>query len=102
MPYKKLFNEYSMFIWCSFFLLKNQVKKQFKTKGDNKMIKSTHDSTLRAAARCRGFLLEKQRGNRCPELHNQYLIRDAFSGTVIAGDKYQLTAAEVRDFLNKF
>ena len=66
------------------------------------MIKSTHDSTLRTAARCRGFLLEKQRGNRCPELHNEYLIRDAFSGLVVAGERYQLTAQDVRDFLNQY
>ena len=67
------------------------------------MINSTNDSTLRAAARCRGFLLEKRRGSKyCQELFDGYMIRDAFLGSVVAGERYQLTAQDVKDFLNRY
>lgn len=63
------------------------------------MINSTNDITLRCSARTRGFILEKHRGF-CSSLGNGYLIRDAYSGEIVMGERYDLSAVEVRDFLN--
>lgn len=65
------------------------------------MIKTTKDSNLRTASRRRGFLLQKRRHSFCPELGDGYMIRDAFSGLPVAGERYELTAEDVRDFLNE-
>lgn len=65
------------------------------------MITTTNDANLRMAARRRNLLLEKCRGGR-PAVSNGYMIRNAFNGFIIAGERYQLSAEDVRDFLNKF
>lgn len=65
------------------------------------MIKTNRDANLRTAARRRGFLLEKRRKTHCQGLKDGYQIRDAFSGDVISGSHYELTAEDVRNFLNE-
>lgn len=65
------------------------------------MITTTNDANLRMAARRRGFILEKRRGGYCQELFDGYMIRDAFCGAIVAGERYQLSAEDVRDFLNE-
>lgn len=65
------------------------------------MIKTTKDQNLRLAARRRGVILEKRRGSYCPELFDGYMIRNAFCGAIVAGERYQLSAEDVRDFLNE-
>lgn len=66
------------------------------------MITTTNDANLRMAARRRNLLLEKRRGGYCPELFDGYMIRDGFCGAIVAGERYQLSAEDVRDFLNKY
>lgn len=65
------------------------------------MITTTNDANLRAAARRRGFVLEKRRGGYCSELFDGYMVRDSFCGAIVAGERYQLSAKDVRDFLNE-
>lgn len=65
------------------------------------MIKTTNDATLREAARRRGFFLQKRRQSYCPELGDGYMIRSAFNGMPVAGERYELKAEDVRDFLNE-
>lgn len=45
--------------------------------------------------------MEKRRGSYCPELFDGYMIRNAFCGAIVAGERYQLSAEDVRDFLNE-
>lgn len=66
------------------------------------MITTTNDANLRMAARRRNLLLEKRRGGCRPAVSNGYMIRDAFNDSIIAGEKYQLSAEDVRNFLNEF
>lgn len=65
------------------------------------MITTINDSNLRMAAKRRNLLLEKRRGGYCQELFDGYMIRDSFSGAIVAGERYQLSAEDVRDFLNE-
>lgn len=65
------------------------------------MVKTTNDSNLRAAARRRGFTLIKRRYSYCPGLSNGYMILDSFNGLPVAGERYELSAEEVKNFLNE-
>lgn len=66
------------------------------------MITTTNSVNLRLAAQRRGFLLVKRRDKKyAPGLGNGYMILDAYSGAIVAGQKYELTSEAVRDFLNE-
>lgn len=65
------------------------------------MVRTTKDANLRTSARRRGFLLQKRRYSYCPELGDGYMIRSALNGMPIAGERYELTAEDVREFLNQ-
>lgn len=65
------------------------------------MVTTTNDANLRMAARRRGFILKKRRGGYCPELFDGYMVRDSFCGAIVAGERYQLSAKDVRDFFNE-
>lgn len=66
------------------------------------LITTTKDQNLRLAAQRRGFLLMKRRDKKyAPGLGDGYMILDAYSGTIVAGQKYDMTPEDVRDFLNE-
>ena len=70
-----------------------------KTKS-NRTIATTKDSNLRTAARRRGYILQKRRRTYCPSLNYGYSIREIRTGQTVAGENYDLTAIQVRDYLN--
>lgn len=70
-----------------------------KTKS-NREIKTTQDNNLRTAARRRGYILQKRRRTYCPSLNYGYSIREIRTGLTVAGANYELTAIQVRDYLN--
>lgn len=66
------------------------------------MITTTKDVNLRLAAQRRGFLLMKRRDKKyAPGLGDGYMILDSYSGTIVAGHRYDMTPEDVRDFLNE-
>lgn len=66
------------------------------------LITTTKDVNLRLAAQRRGFLLMKRRDKKyAPGLGDGYMILDAYSGSIVAGHRYNLTPEDVRDFLNE-
>lgn len=66
------------------------------------LITTTKDVNLRLACQRRGLLLVKRRDKKyAPGLGNGYMILDAYSGAIVKGHKYELTAEDVRDFLNE-
>ena len=66
------------------------------------LITTTKDVNLRLAAHRRGFLLTKRRDKKyAPGLGSGYMILDAYSGTIVAGHRYDMTPEAVRDFLNE-
>ena len=62
------------------------------------MITSTNDSVLRKAAKRHGLLLKKSR-NDSLESRSGYMLID-MNNTIIAGQNFDLTPEEVRDWLN--
>lgn len=62
------------------------------------MITSTNDSVLRKTAKRQGLLLKKSRKD---SLKNRggYMLVD-MNNTIIAGQNFELTPEEVRDWLN--
>lgn len=64
------------------------------------MIYGTNDANLRMAARRRGYELEKKRYSYPPYSLNGYMIRDAKTKRPVAGLKYEMSAEDVRIFLN--
>lgn len=66
------------------------------------VITTTKDVNLRLAAQRRGFLLMKRRDKKyAPGLGGGYMILDAYSGAIVAGQKYDMAPEDVRDFLNE-
>lgn len=66
------------------------------------MITTTKDVNLRLAAQRRGFLLTKRRDKKyAPGLCDGYMILDLFSGSIVAGHRYDMSPEDVRDFLNE-
>lgn len=66
------------------------------------MITTTKDVNLRLAAQRRGYLLMKRRDRKyAPGLGKGYMILDAYSGSIVAGHRYELSPEDVRDFLNE-
>lgn len=66
------------------------------------MITTLIDVNLRSAATRRGLILTKNRSRMYARgLGNGYMIRDAYTGNIVAGHKYELTPEEVRDYLNE-
>ena len=66
------------------------------------LITTTKDSNLRLAAQRRGFLLMKRRDKKyAPGLGDGYMILDSYSGSIVAGHRYDMTSEAVRDFLNE-
>ncbi len=66
------------------------------------MITTTLDVNLRLAAQRRGFLLMKRRDKKyAPGLGSGYMVLDAYTGSIVAGEKYDMSPEEVRDFLNE-
>lgn len=66
------------------------------------MITTTLDVNLRLAAQRRGFLLMKRRDKRyAPGLGSGYMVLDAYTGSIVAGHKYDMSPEAVRDFLNE-
>jgi len=64
-------------------------------------ITTTKDSCLRAAAERRGYVIVKRRDKmNTPGIGRGYMVLDQFTGTILAGQKYDLSAEDVRDFLN--
>lgn len=73
-----------------------------KKKGEKNLITTTKDVNLRLAASRRGFLLMKRRDKKyAPGLGDGYMILDSYSGSIVAGHKYELSPEDVRDFLNE-
>lgn len=62
------------------------------------MITSTNDSVLRKAAKRQGLLLKKARKDSL-ENRGGYMLVD-MNNTIIAGQNFDLTPKEVRDWLN--
>ena len=66
------------------------------------MITTIKDQNLRLAAQRRGFLLMKRRDKKyAPWLGDGYMILDTYSGAIVAGQRYEMTPEDVRDFLNE-
>lgn len=66
------------------------------------LITTTKDVNLRLAAQRRGFLLIKRRDKKyAPGLGGGYMILDSYSGNIVAGQRYELSPEDVRDFLNE-
>lgn len=66
------------------------------------MITTTKDVNLRLAAQRRGFLLMKRRDKKyAPGLGDGYMILDSYTGNIVAGQKYDMSPKDVRDFLNE-
>ena len=66
------------------------------------MITTIKDQNLRLAAQRRGFLLMKRRVKKyAPGLGDGYMIVDTYSGAIVAGQRYEMTPEDVRDFLNE-
>ena len=66
------------------------------------MITTIKDQNLRLAAQIRGFLLMKRRDKKyAPGLGDGYMILDTYSGAIVAGQRYEMTPEDVRDFLNE-
>ena len=66
------------------------------------MITTTLDVNLRLAAQRSGFLLMKRRDKKyAPGLGSGYMVLDAYTGSIVAGEKYDMSPEEVRDFLNE-
>lgn len=66
------------------------------------MITTIKDQNLRLAAQRRGFLLMKRRDKKyAPGLGDGYMILDTYSGAIVAGQRYEMTPEDVRDFLNE-
>ena len=66
------------------------------------MITTIKDQNLRLAAQRRGFLLMKRRYKKyAPGLGDGYMILDTYSGAIVAGQRYEMTPEDVRDFLNE-
>ena len=66
------------------------------------MITTIKDQNLRLAAQRRGFLLMKRREKKyAPGLGDGYMILDTYSGAIVAGQRYEMTPEDVRDFLNE-
>ena len=66
------------------------------------MITTTLDVNLRLAAQRRGFLLMKRRDKKyAPGLGSGYMVLDAYTGSIVAGEKYDMSPEEVRAFLNE-
>ncbi|MEA4899415.1 MAG: hypothetical protein VB115_14395 [Christensenellaceae bacterium] len=61
---------------------------------------SLTDNALRKRATQRGFFLRKSRCSISLDNHGEYMVLDAFSGAVVAGERYQLTAEDVDQFLS--
>lgn len=73
-----------------------------KRKAVKALITTTKDVNLRLAAQRRGFLLMKRRDKKyAPGLGEGYMILDSYSGNIVAGQKYELSPENVRDFLNE-
>lgn len=68
-------------------------------KENDDMINSTKDSVLRKAAERRGYILKKSR-ELSVDNRGGYMIVDN-SNVIIAGEKFDLTPEEVRDWLNQ-
>ena len=66
------------------------------------MITTIKDQNLRLAAQRRGFLLMKRRDKKNAQgLGDGYMILDTYSGAIVAGQRYEMTPEDVRDFLNE-
>lgn len=66
------------------------------------MITTINDVNLRLAANRRGFMLIKRRDTKySPGLGHGYMILDLLTGNIVAGNRYELTPEDVRDFLNE-
>jgi len=66
------------------------------------LITTTLDVNLRLAAQRRGFLLMKRRDKKyAPGLGSGYMVLDAYTGSIVAGEKYDMSPEEVIDFLNE-
>ena len=66
------------------------------------MITTTKDVNLRLAAQRRGFILMKRRDKKyAPGLGSGYMVLDSHSGNIVAGQRYELSPEDVRDFLNE-
>ncbi len=73
-----------------------------KRKVVKSLITTTKSVNLRLAAQRRGFLLVKRRDKKyAPGLGGGYMILDSYSGSIVAGHRYELSPEDVRDFLNE-
>lgn len=63
------------------------------------MINSTNDSILRNAATRQGYSLKKSRSNSCDN-RGGYMVVDS-NNVIVAGEKFDLTPEEVKDWLNQ-
>ncbi len=68
------------------------------------MITTLHDRNLRNACNRRGLILRKARPTKypCPELENGYQILSGYNGHILAGNNFELTLEDVRDWLNEY
>lgn len=66
------------------------------------MITTVKDVNLRLAANRRGYLLTKRRDTKySPRLGKGYMILNLLTGNIVAGERYEMTPEDVRDFLNE-
>lgn len=66
------------------------------------MITTVKDVNLRLAANRRGYLLTKRRDTKySPGLGKGYMILNLLTGNIVAGERYEMTLEDVRDFLNE-
>ena len=69
------------------------------TYGEEKMLTSTNEFVLRKAAKRRGYYIKKSRKTSMDN-RGGYMLIDA-NNVIIAGEKFDLTPEEVRDWLNE-
>ena len=64
------------------------------------MITSTKDSALRQAAIRKGYTLHKSRSQFSGDNYGGYMIVD-LNTCIVAGERFDLSPEQVRDFLNE-
>ena len=68
------------------------------------MIRTTKDRNLRNACNRRGLILRKARESKyyCPALETGYQILSGLNGMILAGQRFELTLEDVKDWLNEY
>lgn len=63
---------------------------------------TVNDASLRSAAARRGCVLVKRRDKmNTAGIGTGYMILDQFTGDILAGQKFEMSPEDVRDFLNQ-